>query len=123
MGNPALWWASIPVMIATLWLAVRYRDKTAIFIVIPFLAQWLIFISIGRILFIYHFYPNVLFMILATTFCIERLWNRYEWGKWAVAGYLALNVACFILFFTVISGLFMSQGYWDTIRWMVRWIT
>ena len=123
MGNPALWWGSVPVMMVTLWLAVRYRDKTAIFIVIPFLTQWLIFIPIGRVLFIYHFYPNVLFMILATTFCIERLWNRYEWGKWAVAGYLALNVACFILFYTVISGLFMSQGYWDTMRWMVNWIT
>ncbi|MBA7639092.1 hypothetical protein ES703_46750 [subsurface metagenome] len=122
MGNPALWWASIPVMIATLWLAVRYRDKTAIFIVIPFLTQWLIFIPISRVLFIYHFYPNVLFIILATTLLIERLWNKYKWGKWAIAGYLALNVACFVLFFSVISGLPMSQDYWDTMRWMLSWI-
>ncbi len=123
MGNPALWWAGIPAMIATLWLAVRHRNKTAIFIVIPFLTQWLIFIAIGRVLFIYHFYPNVLFMILAITLCIERLWNRYGWGKWAIAGYLALNVACFALFFPAISGLPMSNGYWEWLSGIRDWIT
>ena len=121
-GNPALWWASMPVMIATLWLAVRYRSKVAIFIVIPFLAQWLFFIPITRVLFIYHFYPNVLFMILAITFWAKWLWERYAWGKWAVGGYLALNVACFIFFFPVISGLFMPDSYWNNLRWLVHWV-
>ncbi len=123
LGNPALWWAGIPAMIATLWLAVWHRNKTAIFIVIPFLTQWLIFAGIGRCLFLYHFYPNVLFMILGITLCIEWLWNRYEWGKWAVAGYLALNVACFALFFPAISGLPMSNVYWEWLNGIRHWIT
>jgi dolichyl-phosphate-mannose--protein O-mannosyl transferase len=75
------------------------------------------------VLFIYHFYPNVLFMILAITLCIERLWNRYGWGKWAIAGYLALNVACFALFFPAISGLPMSNGYWEWLSGIRDWIT
>jgi len=123
MGNPALWWAGIPAMIAILWLAVRHRNKTAIFILIPFLTQWLIFAPVTRVLFIYHFYPNVLFMILAITLCIERLLNRYEWSKWAIGGYLALNVACFALFFPAISGLPMANGYWEWLIWMRDWIT
>ena len=122
-GNPALWWGSIPVMIATLWLAVRYRNRIAIFIMIPFLTQWLIFAAIGRVLFIYHFYPNVLFIILAVTMWIEWLWGRYRWGKWAMGGFLALNVVCFALFFPVVSGLPMAESYWDALRWMVSWIT
>ncbi|MFC1847780.1 glycosyltransferase family 39 protein [Chloroflexota bacterium] len=122
-GNPALWWGSIPVMIATLWLVVRYRNRIAIFIMIPFLTQWLIFAAIGRVLFIYHFYPNVLFIILALTMWIEWLWGRYRWGKWAMGGFLALNVVCFALFFPVVSGLPMAESYWDALRWMVSWIT
>ncbi|MGB2855812.1 MAG: glycosyltransferase family 39 protein, partial [Dehalococcoidia bacterium] len=123
LGNPALWWAAIPAMIGILWLVLRHRNRTALFILIPFLAQWLIFALIGRCLFIYHFYPNVLFIILAVTFWIQWLWNRYRWGKWAVAGYLALNVVCFAFFFPVISGLPMTESYWDALRWMVSWVT
>ncbi len=123
LGNPALWWAGIPVMLATFWLAIRHRNKIAIFISIPFLAQWLFFAPISRVVFIYHFFPNVLFMILAITLWIQWLWDKYKWGKWAVAGYLVLYVACFALFFPVISGLPMSQGYWHSMKWMVDWIT
>jgi len=64
----------------------------------------------------------VLFMILAITFWAKWLWERYAWGKWAVGGYLALNVACFIFFFPVISGLFMPDSYWNSLRWLVHWV-
>jgi len=118
-GNPALWWPSIPMMLATLWLAVKRRDKIAAFILIPFLAQWLFFIPIPRVLFIYHFFPNVLFMILASTLWMERLRGRWKWG---VIGYLTLNVAAFGFFYPVISGHPMSEGYWDSLRWLLAWV-
>jgi 4-amino-4-deoxy-L-arabinose transferase-like glycosyltransferase len=122
MGNPALWWAGIPVMLATLWMAVRRRSRTAAFIVIPFLAQWLMFTAISRITFMYHFYPNVLFMALGAALCAHLLWSRFGWGKWAVGAYLVLNVACFAVFFPLISGMTMSNGYWDALSWMVDWV-
>jgi dolichyl-phosphate-mannose--protein O-mannosyl transferase len=147
-GNPALWWPSILIMTATiavpiawiansmknrfanfiasafrpLWREVGHRREVALFIIIPFLTQWLFFIPITRVVFIYHFYPCLIFVILATTLWIEWLWTRFKWGKWVVGGYLALNVACFILFFPAISGLPMSNGYWDSMQWMVHWI-
>jgi len=122
-GNPALWWFAIPALIGVLWLALRHRKKTAIFIIVPFLAQWLIFAFIGRCLFIYHYYPNVLFLILAFTLWAKWLWDRYGWGKWVVGAYLLLNIVAFVLLFPVFSGYPMSSGYWDTLRWMVDWAT
>jgi len=122
-GNPALWWAGIGAILATFWLAIKKRSSIAIFIAIPFLTQWLFFIPISRVVFIYHFFPNVLFIILAVTLWIQWLWNKYKWGKWVVAAYLALNVICFALFFPVLSGHPMSQGYWNDMKWMVDWVT
>ncbi len=122
-GNPALWWLGIPAILGVFWLAIRYRNKIAIFISIPFLTQWLAFISIHRVIFIYHFFPNVLFIILAVTLWIQWLWKKYTWGKWVVVAYLVLNVVLFGLFFPVLSGHPMSQGYWDSMRWMVNWVT
>jgi 4-amino-4-deoxy-L-arabinose transferase-like glycosyltransferase len=147
-GNPALWWATMPIMIPTamvvinwlansmknkvanfitralrpLWREVGHRREVALFILIPFLTQWLFFAPVGRVVFIYHFYPCLIFVILALTLWIEWLWTRFKWGKWVVGGYLVLNVACFIFFFPAISGLPMSNGYWDSLQWMVHWI-
>jgi dolichyl-phosphate-mannose--protein O-mannosyl transferase len=122
LGNPALWWGGMAAMAVTLWLAVRHRMMIAALIVIPFLAQWLMFAAVTRITFIYHFYPNVLFLVLGLTLCAHLMWKRFGWGKWAVGGYLALNLACFAFFFPLISGLPMSGGYWDTLGWMVDWV-
>lgn len=147
-GNPVLWWATIPVMIPTAmivisWLANSMKNRAAnfiartfrsiwhemgdkrevaLFILIPFLAQWLFFIPVGRVIFLYHFYPCLLFVILAAVLWIEWLWTRFKWGKWVVYGYLTLNVACFIFFFPAISGLPMSNGYWDSLQWIINWI-
>lgn len=111
-GNPALWWVGTIAVLLTCWLAVRRRDKNAAFVAVPFLAQWLLFIPIPR-LFLYHFYPNVLFLVLAATLWLDRLWAQH---KWAIASYLAVNVVLFVVFYPVISGLPMTQGYWSFLR-------
>lgn len=121
-GNPALWWASILVMPVTLGLAIKYRSKIAAFILIPFLTQWLFFIPISRVVFIYHFYPNVLFIILAAVLWAEWLWARYKWGKWAIAGYLILVIICFVFLWPVISGSPISE-YNLLMQWVLQWIS
>ena len=123
MGNPALWWGGIAFMLTTIGVAVWRRSKTAVFIVVPFLAQWLIFIPLERPLFIYHFYPNVLFIILAAVLWLQLIWRKLGWGKWVVVSYLILNVGAFVFLFPVISGYPMPGGYWDSLQWIVSWIT
>ncbi len=134
MGNPALWWAGIPFMLATIGLVARrmmgamsavwnQRSRIAVFIAVPFLAQWLIFVPLERPLFIYHFYPNVLFIILAAVLWLQWMWRKWTWGKWVVAAYLVLNVGAFAFLFPVISGYPMPGGYWDSLQWIVSWIT
>ncbi|MBE0480550.1 MAG: glycosyltransferase family 39 protein [Dehalococcoidia bacterium] len=150
MGNPALWWVSVPIMLLTGWKALRDGDMRATFIVIPFFAQWLIFAPITRALFIYHFFPNVLFMVLAATLWMEHFWLKAErrksraagtaTGKWfssvapwaanlmdrrrgLVLAYIGVNLAFFLALFPVISGLPAGNSYWDSLSWLVGWVT
>jgi len=120
LGNPILWWGSIPALLLAAWLAIRWKDKLALFIAIPFFAQWLLFIPIPRVLFIYHFYPCVLFMVLAVTFGLERLQPRWRWG---VVSYLALAAVVFLLAYPPISGIPVSQDSWygAGVNWVVGW--
>lgn len=116
LGNPVLWWGSIPALFFTGWMSLRKGDKYATFIIVPYLTQWLLYSPISRVLFIYHFYPDVLFMVLATTLFIERLWTKHKY--WCMA-YLGLNLALFIFFFPVISGLPMPSAYWNWLKNLV----
>ncbi len=116
LGNPVLWWGSIPALAFTGWLAIKKGDKYALFIIIPYLTQWLLFSPISRVLFIYHFYPNVLFMVLATTLLVQHLWTKRR--SWCIA-YLALEAALFIYSFPIISGLTMPSWYWESLKNLV----
>lgn len=109
LGNPVLWWGGIPCLLLTFWLAARHRDKTALFIAIPFLFQWVLFAAIPRVLFIYHFYPNVIFLALAATFWLERLWPR---RRWVVIAYIGLAAAIFCGLYPLISGLPLPPSHW-----------
>ena len=118
LGNPALWWGAILALGWTTWRALRWRDATAAFILVPFLTQWLLFVTIPRVLFIYHYYPNVLFSALAVTLVLQRFGRR--WRTW---GYLAFSLALFAFLYPFISGLAMPEGYWRQLEWLVRWVT
>ncbi|HKZ50676.1 MAG TPA: phospholipid carrier-dependent glycosyltransferase, partial [Dehalococcoidia bacterium] len=113
LGNPALWLVGPFLIVLTAGLFLKLRDRRLAFIVVPFLTQWLFFVPIGRVLFIYHFFPNVLIMVLAATLWLEILWQRWQWPVW---GYLALNAFLFLIFYPVLSGYPVAPTYWNDVR-------
>ena len=125
MGNPMIWWASIPFMIMTLIRLVRSRfsDKVSVFITIPFFLQWLPYAFISRCLFIYHFISNIPFMIFATVYWLNWLCvgpshpSLRRLGKVFVAAFLIAVVAFFVTFYPIISGIPVSPEYREALRW------
>jgi predicted membrane-bound dolichyl-phosphate-mannose-protein mannosyltransferase len=134
MGNPIIWWCGIPALI---FIAARIvsdkvrhigRDNSvALFILIPFLLQWVPFVLITRILFIYHFMPNVPFMILALTYWVNELHLKASTRKGAasfvILCFLILTSAAvlFFLFYPVISGYPVACEYKESLRWLSSW--
>lgn len=121
MGNPFIWWTGIPCILFTMFMWLVKKDPKAGFLVIAYLAQYLPWFFIGRITFIYHYFPASLFMILMIGFCLERL-SRGRWGRRAVYGYLLLAVITFIIFLPVISGLPAERDYQMKLRLLPEWI-
>ncbi|MGB7001557.1 MAG: glycosyltransferase family 39 protein [Halobacteriota archaeon] len=136
MGNPAIWWGSIPALILIAAKLVRDKirrergDFVLLFILIPFLLLWLPYALISRILFIYHFAPEVPLMILAITYWLNRLWqdhsHRHEKkivvNRILVISFLILTAILFFFFYTVISGYPVSYEYKESLRWLSGWI-
>jgi dolichyl-phosphate-mannose--protein O-mannosyl transferase/Gpi18-like mannosyltransferase len=74
-GNPILWWGVIPAMTITAVRAIERPDLTRAFLVIGYLANFVIWIPIGRILFLYHYMPSVYIGYLALGVVLSDFWK------------------------------------------------
>jgi len=74
-GNPLTWWAVVPAMTITGVRAMERPNLARIFMVAGFLAYYLIWIPIGRILFLYHYLPSVYIGYLALAAILADMWN------------------------------------------------
>lgn len=129
-GNPITWYlGTLAFIFALAWRAVLAGSKATVarfnvsdsqklalgFILIAGLAQFLPWAVIPRkLVFIYHFFASVPFIILALVWWLQRLqiynpdrkWAQYlPWGLFAVAFVL------FIAYFPAISGLPVPRGW------------
>ncbi len=130
MGNPAVWWLGFAAIVGlTVFTVTKLFKKNfsfknnlpAVFILVYFFFQWLVYIFISRITFIYHFYSDVPFLCLGSAFIINRYWNN-KWGKILSIAYFALVVGLFVLFYPVISGAPTSTSFINSLQWFKSWV-
>jgi dolichyl-phosphate-mannose-protein mannosyltransferase len=121
MGNPAVWWVGFALVILAVEGAVRRKDFACIFITVLFFFQWLPYVLISRVTFLYHFYVNVPFLCLATAYFLNIYWSE-KWGKIATLAYFASVVVLFGFFYPVISGMPASESWVDSLKWLGSWV-
>ena len=63
-GNPAIFWLGIPSVVFAAFLAVQRRDARMGVVLTALLFQYLPWVGINRLAFIYHFFSTIPFMIL-----------------------------------------------------------
>jgi dolichyl-phosphate-mannose--protein O-mannosyl transferase len=118
-GNPIVWWGGFMAMIAMVFRVVRHRDGKALFILIGYLSQLAPWFFITRVVFIYHYFPSVLFLVLALGHILNTVWERARGRyKLAVYGYTGAAVLLFGLFYPVLTGVPASEKYESFLRWI-----
>ena len=120
IGNPALWWAAIPAMLALARGALRARDPVATFVVTGFLVSYLPYIFIGRALFLYHMLPAVPFMAIATAVVAARL--RARLGEAIPLLYLVVSVVWFVAYYPVLAALPIATARFYRLMWFGTWL-
>ncbi len=128
-GNPLVWWAGIPALFYTAYLAIRKNQKAAMFLCIGFLAQYLPWTLVSRCTFIYHYFPSVPFITLGIGYSFmqlkEHTWFSKHKGSFyaLLLGYAVAAFILFLMFYPVISGSSVSYEYVDKfLRWMDSWV-
>ena len=111
-GNPIVWWGGFLAMIAMAVRVFKYKDGKALFILIGYLAQFAPWLIITRVVFIYHYFPCVVFMVLALSHVLNTIWERQQGRyKLAVFGFTGAAVFLFIAFYPVLTGVAVPSEY------------
>lgn len=122
-GNPLVWWMGIPAFLMVLYWAVRKKEQNAGYLVISYLSQYLPWVFIGRVVFIYHYFPSVPFVALMIGYCMKKIVDWKPKLKIAMFVYGALAVGLFIMFYPVISGVAVDPDYVKHfLKWFDDWV-
>ena len=117
--NPLLCWGgllALPVLAYRAWK----RDRTALFILVGYLAQVLPWVFISRLTFEYHYFAATLFLVLALGYVFDRLRQRGSFG--IVYAFTAASGALLALFYPVLTGVTIPRDYaWNVLKWLPDW--
>lgn len=121
-GNPAVFWVGIIAILYLLFVSIKRATLEAWFILLAFLGLYLPYIFVGRLMFIYHFYYAVPFMMLAIVYMIRDGAQKIPLLQSLNMFYLAVVAGLFLVFYPVLSGYGVDQSYVsDWLKWFATW--
>ena len=121
LGNPIIFWVSVPCMIGTLILGCTRKDKFKYwFLIIAILAAMLPYLKIHRVMFLYHYFPVLPFAMLCIIAFAEWLGKKIH-SDVPMVIFLILALIMFIIFFPIYSGMYVSNVYLQALRWLPGW--
>lgn len=121
IGNPAIWWFGIVASIFTLVMTILKRKKEYAFILVFILCSWLPYAFIGRVMFMYHYFPTLPFIMLAIVALVKWITEKLKNNSFYLF-YVAVIILLFMCFYPVISGMMTTTEYIDSLKWLSSWI-
>ena len=132
LGNPVLWWGTVPVLVALLWLWVARRDwraSTVLLMIATGILPWVRDDLHERTMFNFYALPAVPFMALGAALVggwllggREASRSRRRWGAAAVGTYAGLAVAAFAFFYPVLAAVTIPLSQWQDRMWLHSWV-
>jgi hypothetical protein len=114
LGNPWIWWTSLPCVVSLPYFIIRHKSFPATVILLGFITQYLPWSHISRVLFMYHMFGGLIFMILALAFVLAYIATHLPRpGRALLATHLGLAVAFFFYFYPLWTGLPISVSATD----------
>jgi dolichyl-phosphate-mannose--protein O-mannosyl transferase len=111
LGNPWIWWSSIPCVLSLPYFIIRHKSFPAAVILLGFITQYLPWSHISRVIFMYHMFGGLIFMILALAFVLAQVASRLpQTGRPMLAAHLAIAVTFFLYFYPVWTALPISES-------------
>lgn len=120
IGNIVIWWMGIIGFLYSLIKLIREKDKQSFIIVVSMLSLWLPYAFIGRVMFLYHYFPVLPFMMLGIVNLFQSIEEKYKL-KYLIPLYMIFVIAFFIIYYPVITGIETPVSYIEKLRIFDSW--
>ena len=120
IGNPAIWWIGILAFIYLVISLIKNRDQNNILILIFILTTFIPYVFIGRIMYMYHYFITLPFVMLGITTFIKWITDKTQSNK-VYYSYITLVIITFIIFYPIVSGIPIKSEYIDALKWLTQW--
>jgi dolichyl-phosphate-mannose--protein O-mannosyl transferase len=119
-GNPAISWCGVLGFIYLIVDAIRKKNMNSVFLLVFILSTYVPYIFVGRLMFMYHFFITLPFIMLGIVSLIKWITEKVKNNR-VYYGYIILIITLFIIFYPVISGKPTTNEYVESLRWLPRW--
>lgn len=125
LGNPLVWWGTsvAVIVLALLLIFPKFRKPELYFILLAIAAQYLPYIFISRLSYIYYFYSVLPLVIVAFAYLVTLLLKlNSKMINWLIFIYVVLSIWLFIMFFPALSGLNINRDFvYHFLLWFSTW--
>lgn len=121
-GNPFIWWFSTAVV--ALFLLVGWEVVPAriyLLLTAAYLGNLLPHVLITRPMFLYHYFPSLLFAITATGLIVPQILPSKRWARASVTVVLLISAVTFIYFAPLSYGLPLTEKAFHARLWLPSW--
>lgn len=121
-GNPVVWWGGLLSLFWCINKFYKKHDKTILFLLIAFFAQFVPWIFIPRTTFIYHYFPCVAFLTLLFTYTFKN--SKLGEKRRNIIGIMVAVFVLFVMFYPILSGMPINIKYVNDflkLPFMKRW--
>ncbi len=121
--NPVVCWTGLIAILLCIPLTVMNRSGRALFILVGYLAQLVPWMFVDRLTFAYHYFPCLIFLVLAIAMVLDAVWDSgRKAAKPIVYSFTGICIGLFAAFYPVLTGVRASQWYTDTfLQWFESW--
>jgi len=120
--NPILCWGGLIAMLCVGYLSVFKKDRTALFILVGYLAQLVPWLFVRRIVFEYHYFPSTVFLLLAIGYLFRTVQLYHAEWKRIIFSYTGVSVLLFAVYYPVLAGLPVAVWYSTRfLDWLDGW--
>ncbi len=122
-GNPVVCWGGLMALVGIVVRLFRKKDARSVFILVGYLCVLLPWVFISRVAFAYHYFPCVIFLILAICAVFDAAFDRLGSKKgWPIYCFVGGALLLFVAFYPVLSGYAVPRWYTTNfLKWLPTW--
>jgi dolichyl-phosphate-mannose--protein O-mannosyl transferase len=120
--NLVVFWGGLAGLIAAARRSWRLRAAAPAILLLGALVQYLPWVTVHRVVFLYHYLPVVPFLAIALAWWVVVGLRGHRYARLIVPGVAVAAVAFFLLGLPLLEGWRVGQSYLDGMRNVFPWI-